>query len=45
MLDGTLQWTFPESAYTSDPQDIPPGTYTFTYDVSTSPGKEAAVTQ
>ena len=27
------------------PQEIPPGVYTFTYDVSTSAGKEPGVTQ
>ena len=31
-----LTWNFPESSYISG--DVPPGTYTFTYDVSTAPG-------
>ena len=40
---GTLSWSFPETAFTSG--DVPPGVYTFTYEVSTSANKEPAVTK
>ena len=40
---GELTWNFPQSSYTNG--DVPPGTYTFTYDVSTESSKQPQVTQ
>ena len=41
--NGQLTWQFSEDDFTSG--RVPPGTYTFTYDVSTSAGYEVGVTK
>ena len=38
-----MTWNFPESSYTSG--DVPPGIYTFTFDVSTESSNQSQVTK